>query len=263
MDFTKPDNIEQFESFLSREFDYTNDYSDYYEVATRFLKESFENSVFWKSVDASIGTFDDEYKILKKTALFSERKVPHIDVKSLKSLINKAFRKDVLQNPNYPEAPNGGWIHQGNWFETVGDILRTTIIVRYFDGVEFVMNKLSELAANLSLTFDKSFEAKEQGYYAVHTGVRLPLKTVDNHFQSKEVDMHVEIQITTQLQSEIKELLHLYYERDRLRVGAVYSEEERKWQWDNKCEEFNVNYLGHTTHFLEGLIVSMRDKQNQ
>lgn len=263
MDFTKPDSIEQFESFLSREFGYINDYLDYYEVATKYLKESFENSAFWKSVEDLIGTFDDEYMILKKTALFSERKAPHIYIKSLQSLINKAFRKDVLQNPNYPDAPDNGWIHQSNWFETVGDILRTTMVVRYFDGVEFVMNKLSELAASHSLQFDKSFEAKEQGYYAVHTGVRIPLKTIDNHFQPIEVDMHVEIQITTQLQSEIKELLHLYYERDRLKVEPVCSEAERKWQWDNECEEFNVNYLGHTTHFLEGLIVSMRDKQNQ
>ena len=69
--------------------------------------------------------------------------------------------------------------------------------------------------------------------------------------------MLVEIQITTQLQEVIRRLLHKYYERQR----SGRSTSDLKWQWDYKSDEFAANYLGHILHYVEGMIMDVRDKR--
>jgi len=56
---------------------------------------------------------------------------PNIYTKNLDSLVVKAYRKNVLNNGNFPNPPNEGWITPENWLETVKDIIRTTITVKY------------------------------------------------------------------------------------------------------------------------------------
>ena len=36
-----------------------------------------------------------------------------------------------------------------------------------------------------------------------------------------------------------------------------------KWQWDYKSDEFSANYLGHILHYVEGMIVEIREKQKK
>lgn len=69
----------------------------------------------------------------------------------------------------------------------------------------------------------------------------------------------IEIQITTQLQEVIRSLLHKYYEDRRKGVEA----EGTKWQWDYKSDEFVANYLGHILHYVEGMIMDIREKQRK
>ena len=65
------------------------------------------------------------------------------------------------------------------------------------------------------------------------------------------------MQITTQLQEVIRKLLHKHYESRRKRTTP----DELKWQWDYKSDEFSANYLGHILHYIEGMIMEVRDKQ--
>ena len=40
-------------------------------------------------------------------------------------------------------------------------------------------------------------------------------------------------------------------------------DDDMKWQWDYKSDEFTANYLGHILHYVEGRIVELRDKQKE
>lgn len=54
-------------------------------------------------------------------------------------------------------------------------------------------------------------------------------------------------------------MLHKYYEDKRKGIR----EEDIKWQWDYKSDEFATNYLGHILHYVEGMIMEIREKQKE
>jgi hypothetical protein len=53
-------------------------------------------------------------------------------------------------------------------------------------------------------------------------------------------------------------MLHTHYEDRRMRAGS-----SDDWKWDHRSDEFATNYLGHILHYLEGMIVVTRDKQEE
>ncbi len=74
--------------------------------------------------------------------------------------------------------------------------------------------------------------------------------------KNQKVNVPVEIQITTQLPEVIRKLMHKYYEEKRSKLNT-----NTKWQWDYKSNEFSLNYLGHILHYIEGMIMEIREKQ--
>jgi hypothetical protein len=68
----------------------------------------------------------------------------------------------------------------------------------------------------------------------------------------------LEIQITTQIKDIIKTLLHKYYETSRM-ANTRPSIEEIAWNYKN--EEFIATYLGHILHYVEGMIIEVRDRE--
>lgn len=177
--------------------------------------------------------------------------------KSLDSLLNKAYRKDILHNDNYPSAPKDGWISQDNWFVKINDIIRTSFEVKYLDGVEFLLEKMQKVADDTKTIFSYSYEAREEGYYAAHASATVQLSLLSQEWEKHPVNINVEIQVTTELQEMIKGLLHKYYEENRIKNNVS----DKKWQWDYKCKQFVPNYIGHIAHYIEGMIVDIRDKQ--
>ena len=72
------------------------------------------------------------------------------------------------------------------------------------------------------------------------------------------IEFSFEIQVTTQLQDVILKLTHKIYE-DRRQKGK--DDSNKMWQWDYESEEFSANYLGHVLHYIEGMIMGVREKQ--
>lgn len=130
-------------------------------------------------------------------------------------------------------------------------------MVKYLDGVEFFANKIESLIAG-SVTFRKVLEAREEGYYAAHIYVRQEFEVPKIDWDTEKLNCSVEIQVSTQLQEVIRRLLHKYYEERR--KGGKSS---TPWQWDYKSDEFAANYLGHILHYLEGMIMEVREKQKE
>ena len=254
----KPQSIDEFKIWLTANFDFNEiKYKGYYEMVTNSLVNDFSKTTFWIKLNEKYRDIDNLYQIKNGVQLFANSNVPCIYIKSLDSLINKAYRKNILENKNFPNKPNGEWVNQTNWFCKVNDILRTTIIVKYLDGVEFLLNEISKIALEESCEYEYSLESKEEGYYAAHFGIKVNLHMYDMDFTIQEQKINVEIQITTELQEIIKNLLHKHYERKRINLEL----KKYNWQWDFHCEEFSTNYLGHIVHYVEGMIVDIRDNK--
>lgn len=92
-----------------------------------------------------------------------------------------------------------------------------------------------------------------EGHYAGHVDFCPVFRIPNVEWETESVAVGVEIQVTTQLQELIRNLLHKHYEARR--IGAV---PDRPWQWDYESTEFAANYLGHILHYIEGMIVDVR-----
>ena len=69
-----------------------------------------------------------------------------------------------------------------------------------------------------------------------------------------------ELQITTQVQEGASENYFTpTYEERRITV----EQEKSTWQWNYKSPEFAANYLGHVLHYVEGMIMGIREKQEK
>lgn len=256
----KPENEKEFKKWLKSElgFDIDEKYVYYYNTVIKQLKTDFEYSEFWIALLNELNEINDKYYINKGVHLLIPVNKPEIYTKSLESVIIKAFRKNILNNEDYPKPPQQGWVTPDNWFESINDIIRTTITVKYLDGVEFMINEMAMLCKSKGLIFTSSFEAKEEGYYAAHSGILMSFSIPDLAFSPTTKKMNVEIQVTTQIQEVIKTLLHKHYEVKR----KINLPRDYKWQWDHKSPEFIPNYLGHIIHYVEGMIIEIRDKEN-
>jgi hypothetical protein len=255
----KPLNIIEYKKWLKEKFnlDLSNmRYQAYYEsVSNKILHDSLA-SPFWQSLIDNLHNFDDEY--YDNTNFHLMMKLippPELMIKPYNSLILKSFKKNVINNKNWPNEPYGGWLFPDTWFNRANDIVRTSVEVKYLDGVEFLMNKMGELCAQFTCEFEPHLEAREDGYYAAHLYIYQNFLIPKLDFGTEIKKIAIEIQITTQLQEVIKNVLHKYYESKREQFP-----EKTKWQWDYKSDEFAANYLGHILHYLEGMIVEIRDR---
>jgi hypothetical protein len=168
----------------------------------------------------------------------------------------KTYRKNILDNKNWPNEPANGWILPTNWYSNINDVIRTLFIVKYIDGVEYMINGLVDCCENCLLSHEVHFEAREEGYYAAHLYTRQDFEVPNVKWDTEIINASIEIQVTTQLQDVIRRLLHKYYEDNRKKT-----ERDEKWQWDYKSDEFAANYLGHILHYVEGMIIEIRDKE--
>lgn len=229
-----------------------------YRRITSKIKSDFEKGAFWSEFTQNIQEYTDEYYSERKYDLFMPQYKPEVKIKPFESLLLKTYRKNILNNKNWPNEPVNGWIFLDNCYSNINDIIRTLIVVKYLDGVEFIIEKLKLISESKNIACKEFYEAREEGYYAVHTYIEQEaLIPPTKDLESQDVRMSIEIQISTQIQEVLKELLHKYYTIKRKEI----IKEEKKWQWNYKHEEFTVNYLGHMLHYVDGMIMEVRERQ--
>lgn len=256
----KPNTIEAYKKWMSDNVDINIDLrmSTHYESVVSKCHTDICESVFWTAFCDSLDAHNQRYTIDTAYPLLLSTAAPNVLKKPYSSFIDKTFRKNIVNNRSWPKPPNGGWIGPSNWFSRVGDLVRTTIVVKYLDGVEFLVAALEALATDHGLSVKTYFESREEGYYAAHCYVYYEIAVPTLDWQSEVVRVGLEIQITTQLQEVIRRLLHSHYQERRTKLRN----DERSWQWRYRDEEFSANYLGHILHYLEGQIVEIREKKN-
>jgi hypothetical protein len=229
-------------------------YETYFNTVTTKMKTDFVNSSFWVTIIKNLREYNDDYFRNTNYQLIRNNE-PIILTKSYQSFLLKTYRKNILENKNWPVEPQDGWYLPENWLSRINDTTRTLIEVKYLDGVQFLITKIDELCKEQKVDFEYHLEARDEGYYAGHVYVTQRFEIPKITWDTEIITPKVEIQITTQLQELIRQLLHSYYEENRKTINK-----NENWQWQFKSNEFSANYLGHILHYLEGMIVEVRDE---
>lgn len=231
----------------------------YYGAVATKAKTDLESKPFWIELNRQIREFNDQYLITTGFPLQMNAKPLEVLIKPFDSFLLKTFRKNIGENRNWPANPDGGWFIPNACFGKVNDMLRTIVVIKYLDGIQFFLDRLKSFCDGQNVDCHVVLEARVDGYYAAHSYVKQTFEIPKPTWDTEIVEITVEIQATTQLQDAIRKLLHTYYEDRRRRV----QKEGRKWQWDYSSDEFAANYLGHILHYVEGMIVEIREKQKR
>jgi hypothetical protein len=219
----------------------------YYDTVSGKMRDQFAESAFWAQLCANLHEYNDQYLLeIGSFHLFGEIPTPKLFTKPFDSFILKTYRKNVLDNVGWPGPPEAGWLLPTNCHSRVKDIVRTTLVVKYIDGVQFLVDKMRDLCATQQVKCGVSYEAREEGYYAAHVDIGHIFEVPRMTWDTESIESSVEIQVTTQLQDVIRELLHKLYESKRTTSQAT----DAQWQWNYRSTEFRTNYLGHTLHYL-------------
>ena len=233
---------------------------DRYESASRLIREAFASGTFWCELARLLPALADDYEVKTSYSLFvadprsAREALPDLTIKPFDSLVEKTWRRNALENSRWPRPPLGGWITPENWYERVGDIVRTSVAVKYLDGVTYLQRNVEALAHSLKLPCRSELAARHEGYYAAHLDVTFPVELPGQAWDTVRVRARAELQITTQLQEVIRRLLHRQYESDRVKRSP------ENWEWAYDSEAFGVKYLGHVLHYLEGKIMDERKR---
>lgn len=228
----------------------------HYEQVSAKIRDQFKVSSLWVELSENLKEFDSEYNMEKEYPLLLDFNPPKLHKKTFDSFLLKTFRKNILNNPNLPYKPDMDWIFPNSWYSQINDVVRTLFVVKYLDGVSFLVDKIESICEKHNIQYETSFEAKDEGYYAAHLSILQEFEIPKYSWDTTRINVWIEIQITTQLQEVIRKLLHKHYEENRKTV----EKEDIKWQWNYKSDEFSANYLGHILHYVEGMIIEIRDK---
>ncbi|WP_406660588.1 hypothetical protein V7O66_12200 [Methanolobus sp. ZRKC3] len=258
----KPLNIEEYKKWLKTKFGIaiSNRTENHYNSVRGIISDGFKDSELWTELCQNLKDYDEKYNLKTNGyKLFSPNFVPELNEKTYESFILKTFRKNVVNNNNWPNEPEKGWMLPDNWYEKTGDIVRTLFVVKYLDGIEFLISIIKSVCKENGLPCEISFEAKDEGYYAAHIDIKQTFEIPKYDWDTKKIDVFIEIQITTQLQEVIRKLLHTYYEDKRISSGK----QSDSWKWNYKSDEFAANYVGHILHYMEGMIMDIRNRKNK
>jgi len=96
----------------------------------------------------------------------------------------------------------------------------------------------------------------DDGYYAVHLYVEIPVTIIQPDWTQVQINVKVEIQLATRLQQVLRELSHKVYAERRLEANP----DKKSWKWDFSSPQFMAGYLGHSLHLIEGLLINLRDR---
>ena len=254
----KPTNVEEYKKwFRDKHAMNVSQMKIHYESVTNKILVDVQNSKAWNTLLDNVDTIDQTYWMKTGCRLIADEYRLQLQHKSFDSFFEKTFRKNVITNQEWPLPPQGGWFLPENWHIRINDVVRTLLVVRYLDGVLFAADEIEALMQSINLCCMRSLEARAEGYYAAHLDIRVPVEIPRIDWDTDDIEVSVELQITTQAQEVIRQLLHAYYEERRV-VSPV--EEGAPWQWDYTKVEFSTNYLGHVLHYIDGMIVDIREK---
>lgn len=207
------------------------------------------NNPFWNEINNSLLAWKFEHRTNTENPLLSREGLTNFNHKEkdriLSKIIYKAknderFKKNAFGTTD-PPIPQ------------LNDLVRTRLSCQYIDGVEFIANKILEVAKNNDAFVDHEKMGSLEGYFAQHIIFK---DTVIQRYmgESKAVTINCEIQIGTALSTAIWSSTHNIYE-----VSRELFEKPSDWQWNPKDPRFISTQIGHMIHLADGLLVGLRE----
>lgn len=229
----------------------------HYAITSQLIEQQILQSPFWSRLVNDLPEAQSEYLTSHGYPLFpAGQDAPTLERKQWHRFRHKTYRRNIQDNVRWPRQPLRGWVTFPGWYTQIGDIVRTMLVVRYLDGLDFLAGRITALARSNDLRPSVNPVATIEGYYATHIDVTGTLSLPDREWDTLSADVSIEIQVTTQLQDNVRQLLHRNYEVART------TEEIRNWQWDYQSRAFRANYLGHVLHYLEGMVMAVREERD-
>lgn len=230
-----------------------------YSTTVESMKTSFEASDFWEYLEGNIATFQQQYLVKTGYQLFAPYFKLETNSKPYNSFLLKTYRKNILNNKNWPNEPNCKWVFPDNWFSKTNDIIRFLFVAKYLDGTEFIKDVIYKYCQEKDIKPEIHYEVREEGYYSVHIYIPFEFEAPCLDWSTVIITTKIEIQIITQLQEVIRELLHKEYCKKRSKPKKSL----KTWQWDYNSAAFSSNYLGHMLQYLEGNIIKIRNNEEE
>lgn len=220
---------------------------------------TFASDSLLNSLHSFVDRIGSEYEKISQSSLFMSETDIKWHKKPYESFLNKSFRQNILWNQNWPNAPKyrdeePEWVTPDNWFLKFNDTVRTMLVCKYIDGPKYFVERLDDfVTTDLKLSCHYDSRQKDDGYYAYHLYIKLPVVLYTGTGLTKS-SVEIEIQISTQLQEVLNKITHSYYEQERISYTANLD----TWKWETHTNKFRVAYLRHTLHLLEAIILEAR-----
>jgi ppGpp synthetase/RelA/SpoT-type nucleotidyltranferase len=230
----------------------------WYATGQNNLFTQLQDSEFFAQFATLLENSTTEFRQRSRAQLLAVGTAPEVEwhKKSYESFLEKMFRKNCVENLNFPSPPLGGWVSLDSAFSAIDDIVRTTIFVAYADAPDFLAKQIEESAERFNLCVVHKDHVTEKGYYARHVYISLsvPIASLTAGGEFTDQKVAVEVQIATQLQGALREITHFMYERERLN-GAQATD----WKRDFRSGRFRAAYMAHSLRFIEAMILEVRD----
>lgn len=106
----KPKDVDEYKKWLYKvhNIKITNGTETYYNSVTSAMRKDFENSDLWSEITKEYNNYNDEYLIKTGYPLFMPSFKPILYIKPYQSFLLKTYRKNILDNDNWPNAPVEG-----------------------------------------------------------------------------------------------------------------------------------------------------------
>ena len=249
----KPATLSEYLSWAKGELgiDHTEATQRWYKSNATAALNAASAHPFFRDLDSLLRSATVAYKEKYNTGLMMQGSL-ELQIKSYESALQKSFRINISRNNKFPAPPKDGWLTPDRWFERLNDIVRGMLVAKYIDGPGFLLSRFQQHAEEVGLQSHSATPYSENGYYAHHFYVHIPVEITTTSWEGTFVQMSTEIQVTTQLQEVMRALTHRFYSQEKER------QREDNWKWDYSSDKFKASYLGHTLHLLEGIIVELR-----
>lgn len=206
-------------------------------------------SPFWRRVKQDLQSWKAKYRSQYGGALLIESVLSDFKGKGRERICSKLYQKRLEKESFKKEVLD----EKGPPIPKINDLVRTRIVCQYVDGVEFLGDKLFDLAKDMQCAPLRSREGRLEGYFAQHLNFDIDVLYRFGG-SSDKATITAEIQIATGLSTNVWDTTHSIYEGSR-----ENKQSPENWQWNPKDPRFISNQLGHMIHLADGLLVQLRD----
>ena len=257
-DPTKPVNHDEYRKWAKEtlKIDFSERLTEArYTANVAVIDDVVQASAWYRDAEAKLAAINTTYSAVNKESLWMGEPTLRLNKKPFLSMVDKSFRMNVVENPNFPNPPEKGWVTPDNWFSRMNDTIRTTLVCRFLDAPEYACQAIKAHAGDCGLSSHYTARGRDEGYYSHHLYIPF-LVDVLTVGGTEQQAVELEIQVTTQLQDILKNLTHRYYSEDRSLPP------NKDWKWEFRTNRFRARFLGHSLHLLEALIVDVRESKS-